>query len=69
MATRDELPTIDAARLRRLWPHRTHESSWLKDLVCALGFHRWYPMEVSGPDGTLKCTFCRWCTEVKVAGR
>jgi hypothetical protein len=30
-------PGIDVASLRRGWPHRTHESNWLKDVVCALG--------------------------------
>jgi len=31
--------------LARLSPHRTHESNWLKALLCALGLHRWYSPE------------------------
>jgi hypothetical protein len=62
MEARDQL-----RMLQRLWPNRTHESNWLKDAICAVGFHRWYPLEIA----TLKCSFCRWCAKVKVldAGR
>jgi hypothetical protein len=27
--------------LRKLWPNRTHESNWVKDVACRLGLHRW----------------------------
>jgi len=63
---RDAAAAIDLAALARLWPNRTHESNWMKDAICALGLHRWYPVEVSGPNGILKFTFCRWCTKVSV---
>lgn len=69
MATPDEQgppPAFDVKMLERLWPNRNHESNWLKDLICALGLHRWYALELSGTDGTLSCRFCRWCTKVKV---
>jgi hypothetical protein len=54
--------------LRKAWPHRTHESNWLKDINCRLGWHRWYPMTLSDSKSGLRvaCTFCRFCTEVKV---
>ncbi len=64
------LPTPDELkpRLRKLWPHRTHESSWLKDIFCRLGLHRWYPMILNDSVSGLRvaCTFCRCCTEVKM---
>lgn len=70
MEPRDEQqplpPAFDVARLARLWPNRNHESNSLKDSICALGFHRWYSLEVKGADGTLECSFCRWCTKVRV---
>jgi hypothetical protein len=64
------LPSPDELKplLRKLWPHRMHESNWLKDVVCRLGWHRWYPMTLNDSKSGLRivCTFCRWCTEVKV---
>jgi hypothetical protein len=30
-----------AARLATLWPHRWHESNWLKNLFCHFGLHSW----------------------------
>jgi hypothetical protein len=57
---------LDPALLARLWPNRHHESNWLKDAFCSLGFHRWYPVDVSeGPQSKITCTFCRWCPKVK----
>ena len=55
-------------RLRKLWPNRTHESNWLKDVACRFGFHRWYPMTLNDSVSGLQitCTFCRFCTEVTV---
>jgi hypothetical protein len=66
MEGRDQL-----RKLQRLWPNRTHESNWLKDAICAMGFHRWYALEASDRDATLKCSFCRWCAKLRVldAGR
>jgi hypothetical protein len=64
------LPSPDELKplLRKLWPHRTHESNWLKDVTCWLGLHRWYPMTLNDSESGLRvvCTFCRFCTEVKV---
>ena len=41
---RDKPPSRKSAQeaLERLSPHRTHESSWFKALLCAVGLHRWY---------------------------
>jgi len=64
------LPTPDELKplLAKLWPHRTHESNWLRDVACRFGLHRWYPMTLNDSESGLRiaCTFCRSCTEVKV---
>jgi hypothetical protein len=69
---RVSLPSPDEVKplLRKLWPHRTHESNWLKDVACRLGQHRWYAMTLNDSVSGLRiaCTFCRFCTEVKVDG-
>jgi hypothetical protein len=41
--TADEVPV---ASLARLWPNREHESSWLKNLLCTLGLHRWHELDI-----------------------
>jgi len=61
--------SIDWDRRRRLWPNRTHESNWLKDLICWLGFHRWYRVEVTSVRVPLSCAYCRWCDAIRVLGR
>lgn len=38
---------IEPPALEKLWPNRTHESNWLKDLLCGLGLHRWYAVQFS----------------------
>jgi len=66
----NRLPSPDELKplLRKLWPNRTHESNWLKDAACRLGLHRWYQMTLNDAKSRLRiyCTFCRFCTEVKV---
>jgi len=46
---RVSLPSLDEVKplLRKFWPHRTHESNWLKDVACRLGQHRWYAMTLN----------------------
>lgn len=51
--------------LKRFWPNRTHESSVLKDAICALGFHRWHLIEVKAVSPALKCNYRRWCSEIR----
>src|SRR5580700_2913599 len=51
----------DLAPLGRLWPNREHESNWLKDLICAAGFHRWHTLRFEGA----AFDFCRWCPEIR----
>jgi hypothetical protein len=61
----DETETL--ASLARLWPNRTHESNWMKDLLCGLGLHRWHRLDVPGPHSTtIQSSFCRWCPKVKL---
>jgi hypothetical protein len=64
--TANSAPQPDLASLARLWPNRTHESNWLKDAICALGFHRWYLLDGTNSGSIVKCSFCRWCTKVKL---
>jgi hypothetical protein len=60
------MPQEETSSLAKLWPHRTHESNWLKQALCALGLHRWYRLHLSGSHGTMDTSFCRWCPRVKV---
>jgi len=53
----------DLAPLGRLWPHREHESNWLKGLLCAVGFHRWHTLMIGTPASAID--FCRWCPEIR----
>jgi hypothetical protein len=57
----------DLAALGRLWPHRQHESNWLKALLCAAGFHRWHTLTLTFSPMALPFDFCRWCSEVRRA--
>jgi len=66
MADRRQDGRIDWNGLARRWPHRTHESNWLKDVICRLGFHRWYAVEVDSSTAILSCSYCRWCSEIRV---
>src|ERR1035441_8168885 len=36
-----------AIRVAKLWPHRKHESNWLKGFFCALGGHRWRSLNLA----------------------
>jgi hypothetical protein len=63
------MPPIDPIHLRsleKLWPNRRHESNWLKDVLCAMGFHRWYLIDLSTLPSGAKYSFCRWCPKIKL---
>jgi hypothetical protein len=68
IASDDLLANLSAELLAKLSPHRQHESSWLKNLLCSLGLHRWYQLDLgsAAPEGGVK--LCRWCPKVKVKG-
>jgi len=54
--------------LAKLAPHRAHESSWLKSLLCKLGFHRWYYLKLDASTSPQIVGLCRWCPRIKVDG-
>ena len=54
----------DLRSLERLWPNRTHESNWLKDLLCAFGWHRWHRLDLNGTP----YRFCRRCPKIMEGG-
>jgi hypothetical protein len=57
-----------AESLAKLWPHRWHESNWLKNTCCYFGFHHWKQLDLEAlvPDRDVK--FCLWCEKVKLDG-
>ena len=55
------------AALAKLWPNRTHESNWMKDVLCRLTLHRWHRVDVPGLQSTrVTAVFCRWCTAIRL---
>lgn len=52
--------------LARLWPNRVHESSWLKNLACGFGLHRWRKMKFEGLGTPRAAQFCMWCDEIRL---
>lgn len=56
------------ASLAKLWPHREHESSAVKNLFCSVGFHRWRQLDLSELYPGKEIQFCFWCSEIKVDG-
>lgn len=57
-----------AEALAKLAPNRVHESSWLKNLLCSLGLHRWHYPNLGGSIPPREVRVCRWCPKVKVRG-
>jgi hypothetical protein len=57
-----------AEALAKLAPNRVHESSWLKNLLCSLGLHRWHYPNLDGSVPGKEVRVCRWCPKVKVRG-
>jgi len=57
---------ITVQSLSRLWPHRQHESNYLKNLFCYLGLHRWVRLELGSLSLDKNVRFCRWCMNVKI---
>lgn len=63
-------PDAELARsLARLWPHRLHESSVWKNLLCRLGLHRWAQLDLSHQAAGREVWFCRWCDRITIDGR
>jgi len=57
-----------ARSLARLWPHRMHESSAMKNLLCRLGLHRWAQLDLSHHAPGREVWFCRWCDSITIDG-
>ena len=58
-----------AKSLAKLWLHRLHESSSLKNLLCYLGLHLGAELDLQDLVSENKeVRFCRWCSKVKVSG-
>ncbi len=57
-----------AASLAKLWPHRWHESNWLKNLFCLGGLHRWKELYLEELLPGREVRFCHWCSKVKLDG-
>lgn len=59
-----------AASLRRLWPHRSHESGAFRGLSCRLGRHRWARLDLRAvlAGRNDNAAFCRWRSAVRIGG-
>lgn len=57
---------ITARMLSRLWPHRLHESNYLKNLFCYFGLHRWTNLDLRSLRVEKNVRFCRWCSAIKI---
>jgi len=59
----------DLARsLARLWPHRWHESSVWKNVLCFIGLHRWAKLDLTTLVPDRDVSFCRWCDRITIDG-
>jgi len=61
----DKSQPIQEQLLAKLSPHRTHESNWVKTLLCRFGMHRWYYPDLDALIPGQRIGFCRWCPAVK----
>jgi hypothetical protein len=57
-----------AASLATLWPHRWHESNWLKNAFCHFGCHCWKQLYLDELLPKREVRFCYWCSKVKLDG-
>lgn len=58
-----------ARSLAKLWPHRMHESSWMKNFFCLMHLHRWAQLDLSLQAPGREVWFCRWCDGIRIDGR
>ena len=56
------------ASLSKLWPHREHESSAVKNMFCHIGLHRSRQLDLSELHPNRDVHFCFWCPKIKVDG-
>ena len=57
-----------AASLAKLWPHREHESSAVKNVLCRLGLHFWRHLDLEDLVPDREVRFCFWCSKVRIDG-
>jgi hypothetical protein len=57
-----------ATSLAKLWPHREHESSALKNFLCSAGLHRWRQLDLEQLAQKRKVDYCFWCSNVRIDG-
>jgi len=57
-----------AASLRKLWPHREHESNAIKGLFCSFGLHWWRQLDLSELHPEKEVRYCFWCSKIQVDG-
>ena len=57
-----------AKSLAKLWPHRWHESNWLKNAFCHFGLHSWRRLDLEELVPGRQVRFCFWCEKVKLDG-
>lgn len=65
------LPSPDeqlARSLQKLWPHRTHESGVLRNLLCFFGLHLWTQPDYRSHASRRSIRFCLWCSAVEIDG-
>ena len=58
-----------AQSLRRMWPHREHESGLLRTLMCWLGLHLWLQPDYRALLRRRSIRFCHWCSCIEIDGR
>ena len=54
--------------LRKLWPHREHESNVFRNVMCFFGLRRWLEMNLERLLPEREVRFCRWCPGVEIDG-
>jgi len=57
-----------AAWLAKLWPHRWHESNWLKNVFCQFHLHNWKQLHLEELLPAREVRFCYWCSKVELDG-
>jgi hypothetical protein len=57
-----------ASSLATIWPHRWHESNWLKNVFCHCGVHNWKQLYLDELLPEREVRFCYWCNKVKLDG-
>jgi len=57
-----------AASLAKLWPHREHESSAIRSLLCRAGLHGWRQLNLEHLALNKAVDYCFWCSKIRIDG-